>query len=477
MNTGKLIIARHQESEWNKLGKWTGTRDRHLTDRGFEKSEDMGLLIKDINIDYAFASMQVRTIETLSCMLNVCNTLNVPTEHSSALNERDYGDYTGKDKEDMRKMLGEEEYNKMHRGWDYPVPNGESLKDVSERVVPFFIEKILPKIKEGKNVLVVGHGNSMRTLVKYIENISDEEIVNVEVPFEKVFVYDLDENGHMVKKGVKEAKSDTPSQIISRTQILATIGPSSIDREILKNMLSGNVDAVRFNFSWLDKEKGGEYFDLVKEISKELDREIIIIADLPGPRIKYEEGHSYDHNTPSGLTEVDKELIKFTVQKGVDYIALSFVSSKKEIEMCREIISQNSGRQKIIAKIERQVAVDNIHEIVEFSDAIMVARGDLGQEIPFEKIPFIQSEIIKKCKAVNKPVIVATQMLFSMVENEKPTRAEVTDVSSAVLEGADVLMLSDETAIGKYPIEAVKVMERIILEAEQHTNALHVNAL
>jgi pyruvate kinase len=107
----------------------------------------------------------------------------------------------------------------------------------------------------------------------------------------------------------------------------------------------------------------------------------------------------------------------------------------------------------------------------------MIARGDLGQEIPFEKLPFIQSEIIKKCKAVGRPVIVATQMLFSMVENDKPTRAEVTDVSEAVLEGADVLMLSDETAKGKYPIESVKVMEKIILEAESHTNTLHINTL
>ncbi len=474
---GKLIIARHQESEWNKLGKWTGTRDRHLTDRGFEKSEDMGLLIKDINIEYAFASMQVRTIETLSCMLNVCNTFNIPTEHSNALNERDYGDYTGKDKEDMKIILGEEEYNKMHRGWDYPVPNGESLKNVSERVVPFYIEKILPKIKEGKNVLVVGHGNSMRTLVKYIENISDEDIEKVEVPFEKVFVYDLDENGHMVKKEVKEVKADITSPNVSRTQILATVGPASIEKETLKKMLSNKVDAVRFNFSWLNKEDGTKYFDLVKEVSKELDRNILIVADLPGPRVKNEDGHTYDQTIPSGLTENDKELIKFCIEKGVDYIALSFVSGKKEVEMCREIISQSSGKQKIIAKIERQVAVDNVHEIVETCDAVMIARGDLGQEIPFEKLPFIQSEIIKKCKAVGRPVIVATQMLFSMVENDKPTRAEVTDVSEAVLEGADVLMLSDETAKGKYPIESVKVMEKIILEAESHTNTLHINTL
>ena len=208
-----------------------------------------------------------------------------------------------------------------------------------------------------------------------------------------------------------------------------------------------------------------------------MNKKVLIIADLPGPRVKSEEGHTYDQSIPSGLTDKDKELIKFCIEKNVDYIALSFVSGRKEVEMCREILTDNSAKQKIIAKVERQVAVDSIHEIVETADAVMIARGDLGQEIPFEKLPFIQSEIIKKCKAVGKPVIVATQMLFSMVENDKPTRAEVTDVSEAVMEGADVLMLSDETAMGKYPVESVKAMERIILEAESHTNTLHINNL
>ncbi|KND50321.1 MAG: pyruvate kinase [Parcubacteria bacterium C7867-003] len=474
---GKLIIARHQESEWNKLGKWTGTRDRHLTDLGFEKSEDMGLLIKDIKIDYAFASMQVRAIETLSCMLNVCESYNVPTEHSAMLNERDYGDYTGKDKEDMRVLLGDEEFNNMHRGWDYPIPNGESLKMVYDRVVPYFIENILPKIKEGNNVLVVGHGNSLRTLVKYIENISDINIANVEVPFQKVIVYDLDENGHMLNKEIKESKADSLTFGVSKTQILATVGPSTAQREILKEMVQENVDAVRFNFSWLDKESGSKYYDLVKGVSEELNKKIIIVADLPGPRVVSGEGHTYDTNATSGLTELDKELILFCIEKGIDYIALSFVSGKKEIDMCREIIKNNSGTQKIIAKIERQVAVENLHEIVETADAVMIARGDLGSEIPLEKIPFIQGEIIKKCKADGKPVIVATQMMFSMVDSPNPTRAEVSDVYDAVLEGADVVMLSDETAMGKYPVEAVKEMEKIIIEAEKHTNTLHVNLL
>ncbi len=209
--SGKLILARHHESEWNKLGKWTGLRDRHLDDYGFEKSEDMGLLIQDIQVDRAFASMLVRSIETLSCMLNVCKRYEVPTEHSAALNERDYGDYTGKNKWEMEQLLGEEEFKKVRRAWDHPVPKGESLKMVYERAVPYFKEKILPLVNEGKNVLVVAHGNSLRTLIKYIENVSDEGIADIEMPFGAIVIYDLDADGHMLHKEVRQTESQVPA--------------------------------------------------------------------------------------------------------------------------------------------------------------------------------------------------------------------------------------------------------------------------
>lgn len=208
---GKLILARHHESEWNKLGKWTGQRDRHLTPYGFEKSEDMGLLIKNIQIDRAFASMQVRSIETLSCILNVCERYEVPTEHSPALNERDYGDYTGKNKWEMEQLLGEEEFKKLRRSFDYPIPNGESLKMVYDRVIPFFKDKILPSVFEGKNTLVVAHGNSLRAVVKYVEQVSDEHIADVEVPFGAIIIYDIDENGHMLKKEIRQTESAVPA--------------------------------------------------------------------------------------------------------------------------------------------------------------------------------------------------------------------------------------------------------------------------
>jgi 2,3-bisphosphoglycerate-dependent phosphoglycerate mutase len=209
--TGKLILARHHESEWNKLGKWTGSRDRHLTEYGFQKSAEMGALIKGIAIDCAFASMQVRSIETLSCMLNSLELYRVPTEHSSALNERDYGEYTGKNKFQMEEILGEEEYKKLRRGWDYPIPKGESLKMVYDRAVPFFLERIVACANEGKNVLVVAHGNSLRALIKYIERHSDEAIADVEMPFGAVIIYDIDAGGHMISKEIRQTPSDVPA--------------------------------------------------------------------------------------------------------------------------------------------------------------------------------------------------------------------------------------------------------------------------
>ncbi len=204
---GKLIIARHHESEWNKLGQWTGIRDRHLTEYGFEKSAEMGLLIKDIHIDAAFASMQVRSIETLSCMLETLNLCHVPTVHASALNERDYGDYTGKNKWEVEKIIGEEQWNNVRREWDCPVPNGETLKMVYERVVPYFRDNILPLIKENKNVLVVSHGNAIRALMKYIESIADSEIAKVEMLFGGILIYDVDSEGRMTHKEIRQVQS------------------------------------------------------------------------------------------------------------------------------------------------------------------------------------------------------------------------------------------------------------------------------
>ena len=200
---GKLVIVRHGESEWNIIGKWTGLTDVHLSEKGSKESKRIGALIKDIHFGYIFTSNLIRTKETLSAISSVYEELkSVETEESKEIRERDYGDYTGKNKWEMEKILGEKEFLNIRRSWDHPIPNGESLKMVYERTIPFFLDTILPKIKEGVNVLVVAHGNSIRSMVKYIENISDEKIAEVEMPFQDVLVYDLDESGHVVHKEI-----------------------------------------------------------------------------------------------------------------------------------------------------------------------------------------------------------------------------------------------------------------------------------
>ncbi len=204
---GKLIVARHHESDWNKKGLWTGIRDRHLTEYGFEKSREMGTLLSGMHIDHAFASMQVRSIETLSSMLDALELYKIPTDHSSSLNERDYGDYTGKNKWDMEKLLGEDGWNNVRREWNCPVPNGETLKMVYERVVPYFLETILPHLQKGENILMVSHGNAIRALMKYIENIPDEEVKHIEMLFGSVVIYDLDKDGHVIEKEVRQVQS------------------------------------------------------------------------------------------------------------------------------------------------------------------------------------------------------------------------------------------------------------------------------
>lgn len=205
-NIGKLVIVRHHESEWNKLGKWTGVTDVHLSPAGFDGAKKMGELILDFNFDFIFTSSQIRSQETLESMLSIrTSKIDMPVEHAKELNERDYGDYTGKNKWEVQKLVGEEEFNLIRRGWDNVIPNGENLKMVYERAVPFFLNNILPLLKENKNVLIVAHGNSIRALMKYIENISDEGIANVEMIFGSVLIYDLDNEGHMVHKEVRQA--------------------------------------------------------------------------------------------------------------------------------------------------------------------------------------------------------------------------------------------------------------------------------
>ena len=178
-------------------------------------------------------------------------------------------------------------------------------------------------------------------------------------------------------------------------------------------------------------------------------------------------------NLPSGtirmpsLTDKDREDLIFGLDHNVDYIALSFVRTAADIQNIKDIICQKHKNTPVIAKIEKHEALDHYDEILGVADAIMVARGDLGVEIPLEEVPGIQKRLIQKANASGKPVITATQMLRSMVDSPRPTRAEASDVANAVLDGTDAVMLSEETATGNYPIQAVQYMIRIIAEAEK----------
>ena len=174
-------------------------------------------------------------------------------------------------------------------------------------------------------------------------------------------------------------------------------------------------------------------------------------------------------NTPY-LNEADKSDILWGIKNDIDLIAGSFVNSKEDVQILRKFIETNGGNMKIIAKIESQRGVNNLDEIVQSSDAIMVARGDLGVELPVEKLPEIQKRVIKKTREAGKSVIIATEMLESMITNNRPTRAEVSDVANAVYDGTSAIMLSGETASGKYPIESVKTMHKVALETEKNIN-------
>lgn len=179
-------------------------------------------------------------------------------------------------------------------------------------------------------------------------------------------------------------------------------------------------------------------------------------VNVPGVRI----------NLPS-LTEKDRNNILYAIEKDIDFIAHSFVRNKQDVMDIRQILDAYGSDIRIIAKIENQEGVDNIDEILEVADGVMVARGDLGIEVPQERIPGIQRQLIRKCILAKKPVIVATQMLHTMINNPRPTRAEVTDIANAIYYRTDALMLSGETAYGKYPVEAVRTMAKIAAQAEK----------
>ncbi len=335
----------------------------------------------------------------------------------------------------------------------------------------------------------------------------------------------------------------------SRTKIIATLGPASNKREILRQMMLAGLDSVRINMSHTSHQDLEKYVKLVRQISQELDRNVAIIADLQGPKIRigeikngqveikpgdiiefttekiigdnqrvhidYEDfaldvepgeeiliddgklklviietdkistvkakviyggilmsrkGVNLPHTELSLPSMTDKDIddaIK-ALELDVDWIALSFVRRASDVIELKQLIRRKKKHAYVIAKIEKAQAVKNLDEIMAEADAIMVARGDLGVEMDFAEVPLIQKYIVEKCIENQIPVIIATQMMESMINNFRPTRAEATDVSNAVLDGADTLMLSAETAMGKFPVETIRAMHRIIQYTESH---------
>jgi len=340
---------------------------------------------------------------------------------------------------------------------------------------------------------------------------------------------------------------------IKKTKIVATLGPASSTRDVIKEMMLSGVNVFRINFSHADYEDVLERIQIIRELNVELGFHVGILADLQGPKLrvgkmapdtivedgqevrftteKIDEGTAdaiymnYSQfpkdvsagerillddgklifevvdtdkktrvtakviqggvlkskkgvnlpNTNISLPALTKKDVKdavFAVGQNVDWIALSFVRHRQDVEDLRKLIKEHSEYDiPIISKIEKPEALVNIEEIVKASNGLMVARGDLGVEVPAEEVPLVQKELVQHAKRARIPVIVATQMMESMIDGLTPTRAEVNDVANSVMDGADAVMLSGETSVGKYPVEVIQTMRKIVVSVE---NSPHI---
>ncbi len=335
---------------------------------------------------------------------------------------------------------------------------------------------------------------------------------------------------------------------MKKTKIVATLGPASSDKNVLREMLKEGVNVCRLNFSHGSHADHETAITTIRELNDEMGMHTAILADLQGPKIRtgvmtdngvnlvngetvtiitedilgtadrfsinykqlpqdtkagefilLDDGklklevisttgteikakiiHGGILSSKKGvnlpntkislpcLTEKDLIDLDFALEQNVDWIGLSFVRSARDIIELKHLIQTKKCKAKVVAKIEKPEAIDDIDDILRASDAIMVARGDLGVEIPYQNVPLIQKMLIRKSRSHSKPVIVATQMMESMITSISPTRAEVNDVANAVLDGADAVMLSGETSVGKFPVEVIRTMTNIVNEMETY---------
>jgi pyruvate kinase len=342
---------------------------------------------------------------------------------------------------------------------------------------------------------------------------------------------------------MKEAK------LLRKTKIVCTIGPVTNNPDMIRQLIRAGMDVVRLNFSHGNHETHGRSIKEIRSAAAELGREIGILMDLAGPKIRlgvipetrlepgveiiltsgqtgdagiipvnypyfYEDievgnrimladgqvellvvdkrdrhiccqvvvgGVLTSHkgvNLPSSdlrisaFTDKDRKDLEFGMKEGVDFVAMSFVRHEQDLVPIREMISKLDRPPLLIAKIEKPQALQRLPEILRKVEGLMVARGDLGVEMPLEEVPIIQKRLIQEARRAGKVVITATQMLRSMMTSPRPTRAEVTDVANAVLDGTDAVMLSDETAVGQYPVEAVKVLDKVCQYTEPQLNEI-----
>lgn len=198
-----LVLVRHGESEWNALGLWTGFTDVSLTEKGREEARKAAEALRDIALHKAHTSLLKRAHQTLDEITKALKLSHIPVEKTSALNEKNYGDLTGKNKWEIKKKHGEDLFMKWRRSWSHRIPGGESLEDVYNRAIPYLERHIMKDLKEGKNIIVSSHSNTLRALIKYLDNISDEDIEKLEVGTGEIHLYEIDENGKVVSKEIR----------------------------------------------------------------------------------------------------------------------------------------------------------------------------------------------------------------------------------------------------------------------------------
>lgn len=235
------------------------------------------------------------------------------------------------------------------------------------------------------------------------------------------------------------------------TKIIATVGPSIEKEKNLVELVKSGVSIFRLNLKYNSPLWHNIQMKKIKKISSRLKKAVGVMVDVPA---------SGNFDSRKNFKVYLKNFSKVSSNE-IDFLAVSFVQSAEEIQMMKDFLASKHLPIKIIAKIETRNAIRNLKKILGVSDGILIARGDLALQIPYQKVPYYQKIIIKECMRIGKPAIVATQMLSSMVENPSPTRAEISDVANAILDYTDAVMLSEETAIGKYPLKAVKIMEKI----------------